>query len=87
MERAIDVRPFVSADRSAVLNLVPRLTIGVAPWRDHVAVAAAVRGWIDKSTEPNGGGAAFVAVAERGVVGFVSVASTSLANVMPTSVS
>lgn len=75
VERAIDVRPFVSADRSAVLNLVPRLTIGVAPWRDHVAVAAAVRGWIDKSTEPNGGGAAFVAVAERGVVGFVSVAS------------
>jgi GNAT superfamily N-acetyltransferase len=76
VERTIEVRPFVSADRGAVLKLVPRLTIGVAPWRDHLAVAAAVRGWIEKATEPDRGGAAFVAVAEHGVVGFVSVAST-----------
>jgi GNAT superfamily N-acetyltransferase len=71
-----EVRPFASADRSAVLDLAPRLTIGVAPWRDEAVVTVAVRGWIEKSTEFNGGRAAYVCVADDRVVGFVSVAGT-----------
>jgi ribosomal protein S18 acetylase RimI-like enzyme len=76
VENTIEVRPFINADRDAVLNLVHRLTIGVAPWRDDLAVAAAVRGWIEKSIAPEGDGATFVAVAGHAVVGFVSVASS-----------
>lgn len=76
MELTVEVRPVVKADRDAVLNLAPRLATGVAAWRDQVAVAAAVRGWIETSIEPGAEGAAFVAVIEHRTVGFVSVAST-----------
>ena len=35
------IRPFQADDREAVLALAPRLTEGVASWRDGAAVAAA----------------------------------------------
>lgn len=71
-----EVRPFTSDDRDAVLKLAPRLTIGVASWRDPAAVAVTVRAWLERSTDPEGSGAAFVSVVGHRVVGFVSVAST-----------
>jgi ribosomal protein S18 acetylase RimI-like enzyme len=73
----IGVRPFADADRTTVLELADRLTIGVAAWRDDAAVAAAVRGWIETSTVSNPDRAAFVAVIGQEVVGFVSIASTA----------
>jgi hypothetical protein len=87
MSDPIEVRPFADADRTTVITLADRLTIGVAAWRDDAAVAAAVRGWINTSTASNPDRAAFVAVVERQVVGFVSIARTahSPASKMPMS--
>jgi ribosomal protein S18 acetylase RimI-like enzyme len=63
------VRPYQAADADAVLALAPRLTEGVAPWRDPAAVERAVRGWVADAidgTEP-----VWVAVLDGRVVGFV----------------
>jgi ribosomal protein S18 acetylase RimI-like enzyme len=71
MDRVV-IRPFVPSDRDAVLALAPRLTIGVARWRDPAAVATAVRGWLEASTEPSQRGLALVAVVEGRITGFIS---------------
>jgi ribosomal protein S18 acetylase RimI-like enzyme len=63
-------------DVPAVVGLAPRLTIGVAPWRDVEAVSAAVRRWVESSAGPEACGAAFVCVTGDEVIGFVSVSST-----------
>ena len=76
MDLKVEVRPAVSRDHDAVLNLASRLAIGVATWRDALAVAAAVRDWLETSMKPGDGRAAFVAVSDEHVVGFVSVVST-----------
>jgi ribosomal protein S18 acetylase RimI-like enzyme len=46
---SIVVRRCRTEDHAAVLALAPRLTIGVAPWRDPDAVREAVTGWIRDS--------------------------------------
>ncbi len=75
---SVHVRPFEVNDRDAVLDLAPRLTIGIAPWLDADAFLAAARGWITGSIEGIGHDrAVFVAEDGRGnCVGFVSIART-----------
>jgi ribosomal protein S18 acetylase RimI-like enzyme len=70
------VRLVTADDVPAVLGLAPRLTIGVASWRDRDAVRAAVRQWVEGSTESEADGAGFVCIAGDVVVGYVSVSST-----------
>ncbi|MBM2613971.1 GNAT family N-acetyltransferase [Actinoplanes sp. LDG1-06] len=66
----ICVRDYREADRPAVMALAPRLTAGVAPWRDPAAVRLAVLGWVEAAIDHT------LLVAVRGdlVVGLVSVA-------------
>ncbi|WP_249998101.1 GNAT family N-acetyltransferase [Actinoplanes sp. M2I2] len=59
------VRPYQSSDREAVLALAPRLTIGVAPWRDPAAVGRAVAGWVRDAIDGTDG-QVLVAVADDG---------------------
>jgi GNAT superfamily N-acetyltransferase len=70
------VRDYQPEDRDALLELASRLTTGVAPWRDAVAVASAVHDWvagsIDRAAQGHGG--VFVAVVDDQLAGFVSVA-------------
>jgi ribosomal protein S18 acetylase RimI-like enzyme len=69
------VRDYRPEDCDALLKLAGRLAIGVAPWRDPNAVAAAVREWVVGSIDgaTQGRGCVFVAVVDDEVVGFVSV--------------
>ncbi len=69
------VRPYSPADREAILALAPRFTVGIAPWLDPAAVAAA-HGWITDTLASVGPtGAVFVATgADDECLGFVSVA-------------
>ncbi|TDD52413.1 GNAT family N-acetyltransferase [Kribbella antibiotica] len=68
------VRRYAERDRQAVLDLAPRLTEGVAPWRSPAAVRAAVTGWVVEALERADEPDRFVYVAELAgaVVGFVS---------------
>jgi Acetyltransferases len=72
---SIVIRPYRDEDRDAVLALAPRLTEGVAPWRDPGAVASAVRGWVtdslDRADDPDH--AVFVAIREGRIAGFTTV--------------
>jgi ribosomal protein S18 acetylase RimI-like enzyme len=72
----IEIRPVRDEDHPALLALSQRLTIGVAPWRDPVKVAAAARGWITTSLALAGddGHAVLVAVLDEQVAGLVSLA-------------
>lgn len=66
------------ADRSAVVDLAPRLTIGAAPWRDRKGVASATQSWVVGSVDGQDAerSAVFVAEDDDGtIVGFVSVGS------------
>src|SRR6516164_9851313 len=69
------IRPFQPGDRSQVLALAPRLTQGVAPWRDPAAVRRAAQNWlqtsIDTAAQPSH--AVYVAIASGHVVGVVSI--------------
>ena len=70
------VRPYRASDRAAVLALAPRLTVGVASWRDPHAVAKAVAGWVRDSLDRADTDDTAVFVAEDGsgrLVGAVSV--------------
>ena len=69
------VRPAVTGDAAAVLELADRLQEGVAPWRDPRAVLDSVRGWVRGSIEALDDPDAAVFVAERAgaVVGFAGV--------------
>jgi ribosomal protein S18 acetylase RimI-like enzyme len=72
----VQIREYSPADRESVMALAPRLTEGVAPWRDPAAVLAAVQGWIASAADSAGqpGHATYVAVDANEVVGIVSVA-------------
>ena len=72
---AIEVRTATAADRSQVLSLAPRLTEGVAPWREAGKVFTAVQGWLDEAMDTAAvpGHAVFVAVTGSSVVGEVAV--------------
>jgi len=70
------IRPFRGEDREQVLALAPRLTEGVAPWRDPAAVANAVVGWVVSSLDSSReqGHAVFVAERDGRVAGVITVA-------------
>lgn len=50
----IQVRQYLPDDYQFVLSLAPRLTIGMAPWRDPALCLAAVQSWITGSIEQHG---------------------------------
>lgn len=50
----IRVRPYVPEDNAFVLSLAPRLTIGMAAWRDPQLCLTAVQGWVTGSTAQHG---------------------------------
>jgi ribosomal protein S18 acetylase RimI-like enzyme len=69
------IRPFRPGDRRQVLALAPRLTEGIAPWRDLAAVRHAAENWVqtsvDNAAQP--GRAIYVAIVSGQVVGVVSI--------------
>ncbi len=71
----MDIRDFHSGDEADVLALAPRLTEGVAPWRDPDDVRRAVVAWVRESIDRSADSdrALFVAEQSGAVVGFVSV--------------
>lgn len=72
----VRVRPYAPEDRDAVIDLAPRLLIGVAGWLDPPAVLDAVHGWVQAAVDAIGPDqAVLVAEDDRGRrVGFVTVA-------------
>lgn len=74
-ERGVDIREFHGGDEVGVLALAPRLTEGVAPWRDPDDVRRAVVAWVQESIDRSADSDRALFVAEQGgtVVGFVSV--------------
>jgi L-amino acid N-acyltransferase len=74
MEQRVRVRAYDLADREAVLALAPRLTEGVAGWRDPHRVFTAVTGWVRDSLLEHSDPGRAVFVADDGeVLGFVTV--------------
>jgi GNAT superfamily N-acetyltransferase len=71
----IVIREYSPADRDHLIALAPRLTEGVAPWRDPAAVLTAVRGWISSSadTAAREDHAVYVALIGNQIAGFVTV--------------
>jgi ribosomal protein S18 acetylase RimI-like enzyme len=71
----IVIRTGTDADREAVLALAPRLTVGVAPWRDQAEALAAGRRWLEGSlgAQAQGHGAVFVATVADQVLGVISI--------------
>jgi ribosomal protein S18 acetylase RimI-like enzyme len=69
------VRPYEPDDRAAVLALAPRLTEGVAPWRDAGAARAAATAWLEGATSGTAerDDEVLVAVERDAVVGVVTV--------------
>jgi ribosomal protein S18 acetylase RimI-like enzyme len=76
MRNDINIRELAPGDRDAVLAMAPRLTEGVASWRDPSAALAAVRGWIASAADATGqpDRAVYVAVDGDQVVGIVAAA-------------
>lgn len=70
------IRPYTQGDQAAVMALAPRLTEGVASWRDPESVLEAVRGWVVDYPDRVGDEdtAVFVAEMSGRVVGFVGIA-------------
>jgi ribosomal protein S18 acetylase RimI-like enzyme len=73
-EAGTQIRRFQNADREAVMALAPRLTEGVAPWRDSDAVLATARKWVADSAGNAGTDDHIFYVATSGdeVIGLVS---------------
>jgi GNAT superfamily N-acetyltransferase len=75
-DEAVHIRKYDPADRDQVMALAPRLTEGVAAWREPAAVLDAVQGWIrsaaDTHAEP--GHAVYVATLGERIVGVVAAA-------------
>lgn len=71
----VHIRPFEANDREPVLDLAPRLTIGIAPWLNAGAFLAAARGWLAGSIDGIGRDrAVFVAADDAGqCIGCVSI--------------
>jgi ribosomal protein S18 acetylase RimI-like enzyme len=71
----IRIRWYRPGDRDRVMRLAPRLTEGIAPWRNRAdmlrSIEAAIRTAIDAFRAP--GRAVFVATLAREVVGLVTV--------------
>jgi ribosomal protein S18 acetylase RimI-like enzyme len=60
---SISIRPATAADGAAVLDLAPRLTEGVAPWRDQARALIAARNWLTGSLTDAAAGTGIVFVA------------------------
>jgi len=60
---SFSIRPATAADGAAVLELAPRLTEGIAPWRDQARALAAARSWLAGSLTDAVGGTGIVLVA------------------------
>ena len=60
---SISIRPATVADGAVVLDLAPRLTEGVAPWRDQARALAAARNWLTGSLTDAAAGTGIVFVA------------------------
>jgi ribosomal protein S18 acetylase RimI-like enzyme len=75
-QQELRIRPAGPGDSPALLALSERLAIGVAPWRDPVKVAAAVRSWVESSLAAAGRDGHAMLVAQYGdhVAGLVSLA-------------
>ena len=73
------VRPYVSNDRAFVLSLVPRLAIGMQPWRDLDLWLRTVEGWITESIDQhNQKSMVLIAEDERGErLGFATVSHST----------
>jgi ribosomal protein S18 acetylase RimI-like enzyme len=71
----VEIRPVQPDDHAQVLELAPRLTEGVANWRDPHATSCAVHGWVESSlgTASQQGHAVYVAIADGRVGGVVTV--------------
>ncbi len=71
----IRVRPYEPADRMFVLSLVPRLSVGVAPWRDSDKMAAVMGRFINEDLATIGERAAVLVSedADGRLLGFVTV--------------
>jgi ribosomal protein S18 acetylase RimI-like enzyme len=76
----VSIRPATAADGAAVLDLAPRLTEGVAPWRDQARALAAARSWLTGSLTDAAAGTGIVFVAALppapDVVGVLSIRPT-----------
>ncbi|MFZ0014253.1 MAG: GNAT family N-acetyltransferase [Acidimicrobiia bacterium] len=72
---AIRIRSASDSDRDQILALAPRLTEGVAEWRDPAAVNHAVTGWVQDSLDGSHQDNQTVLVADidGSIGGFVSV--------------
>ncbi len=75
-DESVQIRPYSAADFDQVLALAPRLTEGVASWRDPAAVLEAVQGWVRSSAQAAGepGHAMYVAIVDGQIAGLVTVA-------------
>jgi ribosomal protein S18 acetylase RimI-like enzyme len=74
-EQRIVIRTATDSDRTAVLDLAPRLAEGIAPWRDQAEALVAGRRWLEGSLTraANGEGAVFVADDGGSVAGVLSI--------------
>jgi GNAT superfamily N-acetyltransferase len=70
------IRMYEPSDRQAVLTLAPRLSIGVASWRNADAVGQAVVGWVRDSLDGRSAGnrEVLVAAVDNAIVGVVTMA-------------
>lgn len=50
----VKIRAYIPEDRDFVLNLAPRLSIGMQPWRDRELWLKTVEGWLTESIEQHG---------------------------------
>jgi len=77
---SITIRPATAADGAAVLDLAPRLTEGVAPWRDRARALTAARNWLTGSLTDAAAGTGIVFVATAppapGLLGVLSIRPT-----------
>lgn len=74
-DQEIRIRRYQADDRGQVMSLAPRLTEGVAAWRDPAAVLPAVQGWIRDAVSSAGepDHAVYVAADGDRVAGVVAV--------------
>ena len=74
---SVRIRPFVDEDKPFIMSLAPRLTIGMASWRDDEKKLKAIQGWLEGSIAHVGKGTMiFIAENEHGKsTGFATVTS------------
>ncbi len=72
---SIQIRLYTPADREFLLSLASRLTIGIAPWRNHEAMETVMRQFINESIEQHPKQTTiFIAVNQQGLqLGFASI--------------